>query len=417
MAKLPKHAAGNPAATDAGHIEARRTGRLPSTSASAAVISRSVAPIPYRAEPRRGVAGGCSRRSSASVDPERLAEPGRARLRRFARASSTLTRHMRPGHYRAIELASLRAGRFGLAQPTSSICRSWRDPAPARVAWSRNAWCGGQRHLRHPDRAQRRRSYVHLEPAGAHRRRGGRHGHREAVSLDVGELRGRATRWRRSVSAAATAKRNVGPADRLRCRMPSQPRATGSALASTGVSALAGARSRRRRCACRPGGGRFGGRRGPGSPASSRLARQRGCRVDRASAAAIEKKRLRARSLGAERVIDYRDRVGRRRACGTEYRDRHRRCHRHRFGRRSSMPCSTNLAPRRPARRRRCGAGPRRPPGNRRPAPRVVHKLYFKAASVRGFMNGLPHRALWPEARRETCSPSTTAGRPDHHLV
>jgi NADPH-dependent curcumin reductase CurA len=31
-------------------------------------------------------------------------------------------------------------------------------------------------------------------------------------------------------------------------------------------------------------------------------------------------------------------------------------------------------------------------------APRIVHKLYYKAASVRGFMNGLL-TPLWPEAR------------------
>jgi NADPH:quinone reductase-like Zn-dependent oxidoreductase len=183
---------------------------------------------------------------------------------------------------------------------------------------------------------------------------------------------------------------NVGPASQF-VRAPQADRAW-LALASTGVSALlalehVGAVRDGETVAVSAAAGGLG-------HLLVQLAKRRGCRVVAVCGSAAKATFL--CDLGADRVIDYRvENVAE--VLGSEFKDA------------LDVAIDTvggaifdafldNIAP-----HGRLVAGGAAQDLNGRPevvtAPRIVHKLYYKAASVRGFMNGLLTQH-WPEARR-----------------
>jgi NADPH-dependent curcumin reductase CurA len=287
-----------------------------------------------------------------------------------------------PGTYRAIRLERF-APSFRLA--TNIVALPHRAPGPGEIA-VRNQWCGVN-GIFDTQIARNAVRYVRIAPpvlTGV-----------EAIGVveDVGEgVSGFA------IGDAAVTTRfsggyreaNVGPATDF-ARVPSADR-TWLALASTGVSALLALD----RAGCAQAGETVAVSAAAGGLGHLivQLARHRGCRV--VAVCGGQEKAAFVRGLGADRVIDYRAEAVAE-VLRAEFPDA------------LDVAIDTvggaifdafldNLAPH----GRLVAAGAAQDLDGQPEtvtAPRVVHQLYYKAASIRGFMNGMLVEH-WPQARR-----------------
>jgi NADPH-dependent curcumin reductase CurA len=284
--------------------------------------------------------------------------------------------------YRAIRLERFSSSFRGAAD---IVALPLRDPGPDEIR-VRNAWCGVN-GIFDTQIARNAVSYVSIKPPVL----------TGVEAIGVVEAVGDRVEGFGVGDAAATVRfgggyreANVGPASQF-ARVPAaEP--PWLALASTGVSALlalnmgeAAAGDTVAVSAAAGGLGHF----------IVQLAKLRGCRV--VAVCGGRRKAALARVLGADRVIDHNaEDVGE--VLGDEFRDR------------LNLAIDTvggsifdafvdNLAPH----GRLVAAGAAGDLDGRPEmvtAPRIVHKLYYKGASIRGFMNGLL-TDRWPAARRE----------------
>jgi NADPH-dependent curcumin reductase CurA len=283
--------------------------------------------------------------------------------------------------YRALQL---RRHAQTLREAADIIDLPWREPGPGEIA-VRNEWCGVN-GIFDTQIARNAVDYVRVKlPAlmGVEAI-----GTVQAVGAGVTHVA--------LGDAVATVRfgggyreGNVGPASDF-VAVPS-PKREWLALASTGVSALlalehVGQLQKGETVAISAAAGGLG-------HLLVQLAKLRGCRVVAICGGAVKGDFV--RSLGADHVIDYR-RESVAEVLRAEFRDA------------IDVAVDTvsgdifdamldNLAP-----HGRLVAGGAAQDLNGQPeivtGPRVVHKLYYKAASVRGFMNGML-TPLWPEAR------------------
>jgi NADPH-dependent curcumin reductase CurA len=283
--------------------------------------------------------------------------------------------------YRAIRLERFAPSFRGAADIVSLPLA---DPGPGEIR-VRNAWCGVN-GIFDTQIARNAVDYVRIAPPTL----------TGVEAIGVVEAVGAGARGFAVGDAAATVRfgggyreANVGPAANF-ARVPG-PRREWLALASTGVSAL---------LALDLGEARAGETVAVSAAAGGlghllvQLAKLRGCRV--VAVCGGPAKAALARSLGADRVIDHRaEDVGA--VLAAEFRDR------------LDVAVDTvggaifdafvdNLAPH----GRLVAAGAAQDLDGRPEvvtAPRIVHKLYYKGASIRGFMNGLLTER-WEAARR-----------------
>jgi NADPH-dependent curcumin reductase CurA len=282
--------------------------------------------------------------------------------------------------YRAIRLERFAAD-FRAAADIIEL--PWRAPGPGEIA-VRNAWCGVN-GIFDTQIARNAVDYVKIAPPTL----------TGVEAIGVVEAVGDGVEGFAVGDAAATVRfgggyreANIGPAAQF-ARVPG-PRREWLALASTGVSAL---------LALDAGEARGGETVAVSAAAGGlghlivQLAKLRGCRVVAVCGGA--RKADFVRGLGADVVIDYRARdVGE--ALAEAFKDS------------LDVAIDTvgggvfdgfvdNLAPH----GRLVAAGAASDLEGRPEvvtAPRIVHKLYYKGASVRGFMNGLLTER-WPAAR------------------
>jgi NADPH-dependent curcumin reductase CurA len=289
---------------------------------------------------------------------------------------------MKPPYYRALQLAR-HAG--SLREATDIVALPWVEPGPGEIA-VRNTWCGVNA-IFDTQIARNAVDYVQVKvPAvmGVEAI-----GTVQAVGPGVSEF----TRGDAVVTVrfgGGYRECNIGAASNF-VAVPSVAREW-LALASTGVSAMlaldhVGQAKPGETVAISAAAGGLG-------HFLVQLAKLRGCKVVAICGGSAKTEFV--RGLGADRVIDYRNESVTD-VLRSEFRDA------------IDVAIDTvsgdifdalldNLAP-----HGRLVAGGAAQDLSGRPeittGPRVVHKLYYKAASVRGFMNGML-TPLWPEARR-----------------